>query len=726
MAEEKLLKVWANWEDGVGYLRDTGETNGMYNSSSILGLSSELRPAPFFNTVTVDIPSSYQFQYYFEEPLSAEPSVSTGNTLTGSGTDEVTLTNHTITSGTSNRILIVLTSTSGQTIPTVTYGGVSLTNFLSLGTGGNEITCSIFYLLNPDEGTANVVIDVSGASIAIVALSIDYYDVDQSTPFGNSDSVSGTGTSATRTLETATGEVLLDSVCVEGSENLTAGADQLTNDFDITAGAGDNSIAGGESDQAGADGGEMSWSWSGSQAYVYVAAALLPADRTSSGSYLYAINGRRVSGSSVKVKKISLKSGDFGNLETGEHDLTPLEIPGQPARYLGKWFIPAGNDQKPFELTTIGDNAVSNDTLSATASSFVSGMDHLANLNFQLIGSVQDGTNDGGIRILAKNVTPLTNANWGSVFEVGDRNERAGGMRSLGGAVFIINPEGIFSFNASGKSGLIFEDFRVWKSSFVNIPMQPWNGGLVIPHPSGLLFYTLGRRPISIGIDSKTSLFMIPPSGSTELHGGRHHGTHPVGDFLYAIHQPDISSTTVNIMCGYSLTGNPLDIIWQILGTTTLQDNDHMLGLFVSLQSRPLSASYITPTLWFGNGNDLNYIVLDTRGSPFRSRADTHKVVTSGDAYMSELVFETPTRLTKVVVHTKDMASGDQWTIKGIADNGSDSTYGKTIVEDGRAVRRIDRHDVHRFMLHIKWEATSSSDRVPPTITRIELWGVID
>ena len=45
---EVALKVWASWEDGVGYLYDEQGINGLYYANAILGLRGELRPAPAF------------------------------------------------------------------------------------------------------------------------------------------------------------------------------------------------------------------------------------------------------------------------------------------------------------------------------------------------------------------------------------------------------------------------------------------------------------------------------------------------------------------------------------------------------------------------------------------------------------------------------------------------------------------------------------------------------
>ena len=423
--------------------------------------------------------------------------------------------------------------------------------------------------------------------------------------------------------------------------------------------------------------------------------------------------------------KIILSNTNFGDNQTDGFELgvTPL---GQPAKYQGVWHFPIGNDQKPRSLTTIGTGDISGDTLSTTAASFVAGADHLAQLNHQLVGVVEDGTNPGGARVLQVDGTVVTNADWGQDFQVGDKNERAAGLRSLANLTFVLNVDGLYSFNNKGRSGLVFEDFRHWRNVFKNLEMAPWRTGLLIPHPSGLLFYVPGDRPVNVGVDSKRGLWSMPSSGLTEIHQGIHHSTAPIGDYVYALYQPDTSSTSLLVLCGYPKANDPRDLVWQCLGTAALNSLGTMQNCYVSTRARPISDNYVTPTFFFGNGPNLTYVVLDPRAAPFRSRADTHKVNIAGDAYMSELEFSEPVDLTKIVVWTsEDMIDGDEWQISIIADGtGNDLNVGAPIKGEGiKHTRKVDRHSVSRLTLHVNWTGTSTADRVPPAIKRIDLFG---
>ena len=150
------------------------------------------------------------------------------------------------------------------------------------------------------------------------------------------------------------------------------------------------------------------------------------------------------------------------------------------------------------------------------------------------------------------------------------------------------------------------------------------------------------------------------------------------------------------------------------------------MGVGVALNGNPISSSYVTPTVWFHSGDDLSYVVLDPRASPFRSRTDTHKVNISADAYMSELRFTEPVDLTEVVIHTSaDMASGDEFQISLIVNgSGDDLDVGPPAKGSGtRHLRTLDRKRVRSAVLHVGWAATDATDRVPPVIQSIELYG---
>lgn len=68
---EQLLKVWDNWEDGIGYLSD-GNHHGFagpigLESASLIGTSESLRVPPTFIDSNRDFTSGYTFRHAFQE-----------------------------------------------------------------------------------------------------------------------------------------------------------------------------------------------------------------------------------------------------------------------------------------------------------------------------------------------------------------------------------------------------------------------------------------------------------------------------------------------------------------------------------------------------------------------------------------------------------------------------------------------------------------------------------
>lgn len=727
----ELLKRWNDWSAGVGHLVDDGRTPGMLSASGLLGLRGELRPAPASTAVTVDTDPGDHYQHYFEEPVTAGKTPQFDAGSNGSASNANTLTVSHVVADNDNRLMVVgviidaTTSIAGRV--TVSYNGVNLT-LQSPGTMEVGSTTSLLAtaLAAPSVGTANIVVTITGAAVTtVVLIGSSWYDVDQTGAGGNVKTATAASTGpATVDITSKSSEVVLDiAACTDNDQTMTVGASQT--EVSGTGGVQKDDVRLGSSREAGVATTTMSWTLGASTTWRTWGIALFGVHP--GPSYLYAQRGKRSgSSSTVKVNKISLSNTDFGNLETGEHDLTPLTVPGQPVRYVDFWWFPMGDDQKARRLQTIGAGAVSNDTLDATATQL--GADHFTNLGNQIAATLEHSSNDaGGIRVLKVDGDIGTEADWGSPFQTGDRKERAGGVRSLGDLSFVLNIEGLYSFTSKGRARLIFEDFRAWRHVFDNIPITPYKGGLALSHPTGLLFYEPGRLPVNIGLNAELAGSSLVPSGPPELRGGRYHGFAVAGDFLWVIYQPTTSSTTVNVMVGYPREDSPLDMVWQQIGTSTLQDIDHMLGCFVSVSSKPVSAGFVTPTLWYGSGDDIEYVVLGTTASPFRTRVDTHKVTAAADAYMSELRFTEAVDLTGIVIHTSgDMVAGDEFQVSLLANGaGDDIDVGPPAKGLGvRHVRTVDRHNVTSLVLHVNWVATSTANRVPPTIQGIELFGV--
>lgn len=148
---------------------------------------------------------------------------------------------------------------------TATYNGVSMTEIRHDQSGSNNEATWIFYIVAPASGSHDWAVTQSGGnSFNLGCFFVTYTDSLQSAPITDNDGVcASSGTSSTRTLTTATNELLIDVIGISGvSVTLSQGSNQ-TDISGLPAEQGSTITIGG-STQSGADGGVMDWSWTGS------------------------------------------------------------------------------------------------------------------------------------------------------------------------------------------------------------------------------------------------------------------------------------------------------------------------------------------------------------------------------------------------------------------------------------------------------------------------------
>ncbi|KKL10519.1 hypothetical protein LCGC14_2555010, partial [marine sediment metagenome] len=388
---------------------------------------------------------------------------------------------------------------------------------------------------------------------------------------------------------------------------------------------------------------------------------------SSTTAVLYAVMNR-VGDAAGEIVKISMQNSNFATAITTDTASRNSTVAfGRPARYKDAWYIPDLNDIHKVSAFSVS----ADDTWSVPGASV--GGSHLAMLNAQL---TEAATGTGlGVRILTEGDTDPQEGTWGSFFDCGDDNEAASDLFSIGDLMFVTKKSGLYSFgnkNGVEVSGQVFSDFGTWRSGFNNQPTALWKGGCVIPHAMGLLYYTPGEPFTPIGFEANEAVQGIPASGVTELEIGRYHGVTVSGDYIYAIYQPDKSSTAALIMSGYAPGAFPSDIAWQTIGGITLNGNadNAVHGIHATALGFPEASGEEHPVLWFTNAatstTNLGYIILGARGQPLRSRASTHKTVISGDAWMSEIYFNEPTEIKRIVVYCEDIIGGDEWQLSAI------------------------------------------------------------
>jgi len=452
------------------------------------------------------------------------------------------------------------------------------------------------------------------------------------------------------------------------------------------------------------------------------------------GSYGYPVMRDITTVFNGNVLKLDYRNATFGTL-IQENDADSAY--GQPAFYAGDWHIgsdPQGIGTSPIirRLSTVGTSG-GGDTWSEGDVDSGGTRDLLIPTGNQLVRC----TRFGRIRMSVPGEDVLQEANWGSSFlptaDVTNEFSYIKALFSLDNSLFMLSTDGLLSFNKSGRIGVVNNDYNRFASTFSYIFTAAWRGGVVYPDRGGLRYYRVGNEPIYIGPESRLrSGGNIVPAAVTELSFGIYHGVASVGDYLFTIYQPVSGVATAYLMVGYfnDLTN---DIAWQVINDLSLKsptgDQFYVYphGVGVSTVSRPESTTRYSPIVLFTDEEPgtthLSYMILDPTGSPFRSGGNTHRITTSGDAWLSEEFWPDTKDPSHLVVYTDNMVSGDEWQLSFVNDSGADINCGAPIIGNGRHVRELGLRSVQTSILHINWASTSTASRIAPRIRRIELWG---
>lgn len=191
----------------------------------------------------------------------------------------ITIADVVVNSGT-NRCLVVCLSGESDGFGSVEasdvdYGAQQLTRLVHVETSSWS-WAEVWSLPNPNVGTTNDVV-VTLTSADRVAVGIYVADgVSQSSPLRSPYTQNGTGTAASGTVAGVTAnDLVFDVLCVDGLGHVASPGANQTERWDIEP---DSGCTGASSTQLGSDGGDMSYSWTTSALFSYIATAFIPAE----------------------------------------------------------------------------------------------------------------------------------------------------------------------------------------------------------------------------------------------------------------------------------------------------------------------------------------------------------------------------------------------------------------------------------------------------------------
>lgn len=206
----------------------------------------------------------------------AQAAVAVDSSSNASDNSQTLQWTHTVGPGLDHLLVVGVSLRGGETVTGITYSGQSLTLLGARSNSGNHIRAEIWYLVAPPVGTGSVTVNLSGRA-QFVSGAVSFTGVLQTSPLGPFFSNASTGqglTDPTLTMTSATGEVALDVLSVEGGSQFPiAGAGQT----EIWNAAFGGPITGASSTQPGAAGLTTSWSKAKKGRWAIGATSIRPA-----------------------------------------------------------------------------------------------------------------------------------------------------------------------------------------------------------------------------------------------------------------------------------------------------------------------------------------------------------------------------------------------------------------------------------------------------------------
>lgn len=199
----------------------------------------------------------------------ARQSLTQGTTVTAASQTQSVV----ISTGSSLLLLVLIhLEGAGDSVSSATWNGVALTK-LGHAAATNWARAELWYLKNPTPATANLVVNYSGSGFHKNLAAAVFTGVDQTTTFRAAQTTAAnSGTSSSLTVPSVvSGDYVLDALTIDSAGHAAVpGADQ-TEEYDLGM-IGSDRV---HSSQPGASSGVMSYSWTTSAPFAYIATALI-------------------------------------------------------------------------------------------------------------------------------------------------------------------------------------------------------------------------------------------------------------------------------------------------------------------------------------------------------------------------------------------------------------------------------------------------------------------
>jgi uncharacterized repeat protein (TIGR01451 family) len=214
----------------VGFRRSSSDSSSSDTSSS----SSRKHLAVFMGVLALLALMAAPFS---DAQVAVDSASSTGQELTGTGTEALNTFTHTTTATGTNVLMIVgvslnITNSTTTTVLSVTYGGKALTLLGAHNDAGKTRRVEMWYLLNPPTGTNNTNVLVTipvRKTVGVTAGAVTFTGVDQTVPLGTFTSADGAGAGYSQlNVPSVVNGMVLDTLAIGGPETVTIPGPQVS------------------------------------------------------------------------------------------------------------------------------------------------------------------------------------------------------------------------------------------------------------------------------------------------------------------------------------------------------------------------------------------------------------------------------------------------------------------------------------------------------------------
>ncbi len=218
--------------------------------------------------------------YSLRRTLLLDSSIAVANTSTAQAKTASLAWSHTVAVG-SNRLLLVRTShrDGNKAVTSVRYGSASLTRVVEQNSPGNSNKATLWSLVNPVVGTAQVVVSLSDAK-PVVAAATSLTGVRQTTPIASFVTVSGKDTKpgpASAVVNRAPGDLVVDAITANGDADSLAPAGAQDVQWNSGTGTAGGEVRSAGSSTPGAGAAATAWTLGTGKPWAMVAAVIKPA-----------------------------------------------------------------------------------------------------------------------------------------------------------------------------------------------------------------------------------------------------------------------------------------------------------------------------------------------------------------------------------------------------------------------------------------------------------------